>query len=195
MLWQTQALAGQWGATKDANAAAADYLTTLGLTPEQVETAIRLAGDQQAKAQIEDVKSKLGEIPKSVASSIQADIDNGSYATALAKLNALARTRTVLFNVRTVDSATRGGDGGRDYRAAGGPVRAGEAYVVGEHQRELFVPNVAGRILPRVPSHLGGDHGGQFTFNNYGPINGIRDLEATLNSWWRRQQAQRRFAS
>lgn len=195
VLWQTQALAGQWGATKDANAAAADYLTTLGLTPAQVETAIRLAGDQQAKAQIEDVKSKLGEIPRSVASSIQADIDNGSYATALAKLNALARTRTVLFNVRTVDSATRGGDGGRDYRAAGGPVRAGEAYVVGEHQRELFVPNVAGRILPRVPSHLDGDTGGQFTFNNYGPINGVKDLEATLAGWWRRQQAQRRFAS
>lgn len=38
------------------------------------------------------------------------------------------------------------------YRAAGGPVTAGRAYVVGEHRPELFVPNTSGTILPSVPS-------------------------------------------
>jgi hypothetical protein len=34
------------------------------------------------------------------------------------------------------------------FRAAGGPVQAGRAYVVGERRAELFVPSTSGRILP-----------------------------------------------
>lgn len=36
------------------------------------------------------------------------------------------------------------------FRAAGGPVDAGKAYVVGERRAELFVPRVPGRIIPSV---------------------------------------------
>jgi len=36
-------------------------------------------------------------------------------------------------------------------RERGGPVRAGNPYVVGEKQAELFVPGVSGNILPSVP--------------------------------------------
>lgn len=36
-------------------------------------------------------------------------------------------------------------------RERGGPVEAGRAYLVGERRPELFVPNVSGAILPRVP--------------------------------------------
>jgi hypothetical protein len=35
-------------------------------------------------------------------------------------------------------------------RAAGGPVRAGEPYIVGERRPELFVPETNGTIVPRV---------------------------------------------
>lgn len=42
-------------------------------------------------------------------------------------------------------------------RAAGGPVSAGTAYVVGENRPELFVPKTNGYILPSVPS--GGSSG------------------------------------
>src|SRR5689334_18716404 len=38
------------------------------------------------------------------------------------------------------------------FRAEGGPVRAGQPYIVGEKRPELFVPNQSGRIVPRVPS-------------------------------------------
>lgn len=38
-----------------------------------------------------------------------------------------------------------------DYRANGGPVRAGRPYVVGEKRPELFVPSQSGTILPSVP--------------------------------------------
>lgn len=37
-------------------------------------------------------------------------------------------------------------------RASGGPVQAGQPYVVGEKRPELFVPNQSGTILPEVPS-------------------------------------------
>lgn len=35
-------------------------------------------------------------------------------------------------------------------RANGGPVMPGKRYLVGEHRPEMFVPNTAGRIEPRV---------------------------------------------
>jgi hypothetical protein len=36
-------------------------------------------------------------------------------------------------------------------RASGGPVTAGQPYIVGENQPELFIPSSSGMILPRVP--------------------------------------------
>lgn len=38
-----------------------------------------------------------------------------------------------------------------EQRASGGPVRAGQPYIVGEHRPELFVPDSNGTILPSVP--------------------------------------------
>ncbi len=37
-------------------------------------------------------------------------------------------------------------------RAAGGPVAAGQAYIVGERRPELFIPHTSGQILPSVPA-------------------------------------------
>lgn len=42
------------------------------------------------------------------------------------------------------------------FRANGGPVEAGQPYIVGEKRPELFVPNVSGRIVPRVPTATSG---------------------------------------
>lgn len=40
-------------------------------------------------------------------------------------------------------------------RAKGGPVAAGQPYIVGERQPELFVPSVSGTIVPTVPKAAG----------------------------------------
>lgn len=58
-----------------------------------------------------------------------------------------------------------GGSGGffPGFRANGGPVTAGQPYIVGEKRPELFVPNVSGKIMPRIPdiaSPRGGMGGG-----------------------------------
>lgn len=44
-------------------------------------------------------------------------------------------------------------------REHGGPVEAGQAYVVGEKRPELFVPSTSGTILPRVPAGGSGPGG------------------------------------
>lgn len=49
-------------------------------------------------------------------------------------------------------------------RAAGGPVSAGTPYIVGEKRPELFVPNVAGRIIPNL-KNMGGGGGVSLTIN------------------------------
>lgn len=46
------------------------------------------------------------------------------------------------------------------FRANGGPVEAGQPYIVGEKRPELFVPNVPGRIVPRVPTANSGSGAG-----------------------------------
>ena len=48
-------------------------------------------------------------------------------------------------------------------RESGGPVMAGQPYIVGEKRPELFVPNVSGRIVPRIPNVAAGG-GSAMTF-------------------------------
>jgi hypothetical protein len=50
-------------------------------------------------------------------------------------------------------------------RANGGPVSAGQAYIVGERRPEAFVPNQNGMIIPQVPTSSGG--GGSSTTIQY----------------------------
>jgi hypothetical protein len=49
-------------------------------------------------------------------------------------------------------------------RASGGPVAAGTPYIVGEKRPEVFVPNTAGYIVPRVPSAVSRGGGQSLTF-------------------------------
>lgn len=51
------------------------------------------------------------------------------------------------------------------FRAAGGPVAAGKAYVVGENQPEVFVPRTAGTIIPDVNDFSGGGGSVNLTLN------------------------------
>lgn len=58
-------------------------------------------------------------------------------------------------NLNAIEAASVSGDSGTtsgNQRAMGGPVTADRPYIVGEHRPELFVPEVNGRIIPRVPS-------------------------------------------
>lgn len=80
-------------------------------------------------------------------------------ASAQAAINALTgKTVTITTKYVTVGSRSSGSGsgGGRvnedQHRAAGGPVRKGQVYVVGEKRAELFMPDQDGVIIPQVPS-------------------------------------------
>lgn len=74
------------------------------------------------------------------------------------------------------------------FRAKGGPVAAGQQYTVGENGRELFVPAVAGTILPNsITEDIMGSRGTVINpvFNVYNQIDltqGLRDLAWQLGN-------------
>lgn len=76
-------------------AEADDYIRTLGLTPENIDTAVDLVNDERAKADIGKVIDRLDEIPEQEATLIQALIDEGKYAEAQSRLDFLDNPRTV----------------------------------------------------------------------------------------------------
>lgn len=95
------------------------------------------------------------------------------FTAAKAKGDAFAKTYTATVNVKEnfentgkyVSSIQATGGFSFVGRAAGGPVRKGEPYVVGEHRPELFVPDSNGTIIPQVNQARGsaagwggGDH-------------------------------------
>lgn len=82
-----------------------DYLKTLGLTPENVTTAIELAQKDIAKREVEDYLTTLDGIPDEIESEIRALIDEGAYRVAKARLDALATARNTTY----VPSAPGGG--------------------------------------------------------------------------------------
>lgn len=49
-----------------------------------------------------------------------------------------------------------GGGGSMQHRAGGGRAEAGVPYIVGENRPEIFVPDVSGTIVPRVPATSSG---------------------------------------
>ena len=51
------------------------------------------------------------------------------------------------------------------FKENGGPVKAGQPYIVGEKRPELFVPRTSGTILPSVPSGGGGTTNNMITVN------------------------------
>lgn len=130
-------------------------------TTEELEK-LRQAHDN-ARQSMED----WFDLAKSSTRSFIDDLIQGkSAADALA--NALNQVGSYLINLG-LNSLFGGGGGGfgllGDFigigrREKGGPVTAGQPYIVGEKRAELFVPTQNGVILPKVPSSAGGSSGG-----------------------------------
>jgi tape measure domain-containing protein len=90
-------------------------------------------------------------------------LKNLIFGTANATLNSVGGNLAgrLAGTMGTDPSGTFGGTGnGFNMRAAGGPVSAGQSYVVGERRPEIFTPDVNGRIVPRVPAVAGISRGG-----------------------------------
>jgi TP901 family phage tail tape measure protein len=109
-------------------AKALDVRIDRGLRPgKERRIPINLTGKQQALEGIGDIKRAIDRLPSGKKITITATGDIRIW-----------------------------GSSGRNLRERGGPVRAGEPYVVGEKRAELFVPEQDGVILPFVPPGMGG---------------------------------------
>ena len=104
--------------------------------------------------------------------------------------NATATLRVRVFGLAAANAALATAQALSGYRAAGGPVKAGHAYVVGEHRAEVFVPDRDGTIVPSVDQYSatggGGRSGGggalaaRVTFDVTG---GESRLKAMVREW------------
>ena len=161
-----------------------DYIKLLGLTPDQVNTDITISGAEQARQQLQVLQGDFDNLPPEKQSQIYALIAKNDWPGALAlyqqfkdsKNSNINATTTGLGNWITAKSWFDGfrdksvtinanvSGAGKDWagnplpgHAAGGPVAAGQMYMVGEKGPELFVSNTAGSIIPNNKLTRGGD--------------------------------------
>ena len=74
-------------------------------------------------------------------------------------------------------------------RAAGGPVRKGQPYIVGEKRPELFIPDQNGTIIPRVPESMGENRTYEQPINVYGDVRTQSVVEFEEEMYHRRRRA------
>lgn len=114
----------------------------------------------------------LGKALQAVASVVSTLI--GLFANLVGIINAAVNAiKAVASAGKAIGGAIGGALGFGGGRAAGGPVSAGTAYVVGERGPELFVPGASGTIIPN-------GSGGGTTINL--TVNGAIDAEGTART-------------
>jgi len=114
-----------------------EYIRLLGLTPEQVSTAIQLSGMEQARAQLAFLQGDLDTLPEEVTSSIYAKVAQNDWVGALevykqfkdkqVKVTISAgltpQAEAALNSVGGTAAFGAGGAGSKYYRrASGGPI-------------------------------------------------------------------------
>jgi hypothetical protein len=95
---------------------------------------------------------------------------NGAYTAIKKFIDFIGNNPIVKGIAGAIDSVFGGG------KAAGGPVRSGTSYIVGERGPELFTPNSSGMITPN--NRLGGSAGNTININ----VTGAIDPEGTARS-------------
>jgi hypothetical protein len=114
-------------------------ISKYGKVPAEIQTQIQMKGLETALNNLDDTLRTINHLPPRI------DIPVNVHGNLFAAAGALAD----LLGSSYVSSGI-----GKRKRAAGGPVVAGEPYIVGEHRPEVFVPAVNGTILPSVPKSM-----------------------------------------
>ena len=148
-----QALINTMIATGYSEAAAVAYVNQLGLTPENLSTAVHL-DNSAANNKIAGTQGQLNQIGAGAHAVISADTSPADKAMAefWGRMPNFSGPVTPEMVMKWLQAHPR---------AAGGPVARGGLYVVGERGPELFTPGVSGRIIPAGPSRaaLAGEAG------------------------------------
>tara|TARA_R100000781_G_scaffold22045_2_gene16383 strand:+ start:2873 stop:4693 length:1821 start_codon:yes stop_codon:yes gene_type:complete len=164
-----------------------DVLRTNILNTAELEKAEeQTKKNEEAAKKLKDAMTAVGEeIESSIKNNLR-DAITGAQTFGQAMTNVLNRIRDKIIDAQ-IDkliggfgenfgkSASSGGGKGVGgflggllgglFRQNGGPVKAGQPYIVGERQPELFVPRTSGTILPSVPTGGGGTTNNMITVN------------------------------
>lgn len=140
------------------------YLTTLGLTPDSIRTAVDLARDEEARGRVEALLEQLGEIPESVEAEVQALIDTGQFDEAERRLQTLIALAGTGARI-PVSTATGGQLPTVTWGADGAIVSRPTLFGAGEAGEEVVLPLTRPgrmrdlladpRVGPRVLAALG----------------------------------------
>lgn len=141
--------------------------------------------DPQVRAQAQRTKETIDAALKATPGKNPGDVIGDQLASDLRSQNSqlggvayqLGRTiaRNLIAGVEGTGQVSSGGGGGGGARKRqhGGPVEAGEPYVIGERGPELFVPDESGVVVPSVASSVESSaparDGGGDTFNLFLP--------------------------
>ncbi|MGA0895591.1 MAG: hypothetical protein ACO3S5_13285, partial [Ilumatobacteraceae bacterium] len=98
---------------------------------------------------------KLEGVPPETKTKMLATLDEGNIAAIESRLAQLGRNRVVSISGQLVGGGLRNQMEGR---ASGGPVNAGQPYLVGERGPEIVVPGRSGTVIPN--NRIGGSGGG-----------------------------------
>lgn len=180
---QAKALADAEIAQREANGQTVDAATKNQLLRDELgRVAATLAPGSALRSQLERYAAELGEIPPDRETIIRADTaqayqDLIHYKALIGELPQVVTTtyRSLYTSDGAPPPLTPGRPGLIQYRADGGPVRAGQPYVVGEDGQELFVPASSGTIVPNDKLGPTGGTGaaggwGGVTVNLYGTV-------------------------
>jgi hypothetical protein len=161
----------QFGLTEDQ---ANNYIDTLGLTPDNVTTAVQLQGKENAKAQVLDyLHNSVDQIPANVRTAIFAALQRGDFDEALRLINNIPRNVTTTVRIQTIGNPVAGtvvrsaegrfASGGSDVLStlAEEPGSAGDEVVLPLGNPSRMAALLADpRVGPRVAAVLGSGSAG-----------------------------------
>lgn len=132
--------------------AAQRYIETLGLTPSQVETQLKISGAEEARSILGFLQADFDSLPAEKRSEINALVMQNDWEGAL-QLYREFQDKQVRISIAAdlvqkniYQNGLLSWFGPR--RAIGGPVAPDRSVLVGERGPELFVPNTTGMIVP-----------------------------------------------
>lgn len=176
-------------------AAADEYIATLGLTPTNISTALELANRDLRIQQIRDyVDNTLNGVPDEIKTAILADLDEGSVDEAERRLRELARDRLVNIVVQAIGGALKSGTTGtRSFGGAADITALPQSFTI-EAPIALGAPTAAD-LRGSLTGGVGGSgaqvFNAQFIFN--GDITGDDELDRRFEEW--ALEIMRRFAT
>lgn len=142
-----------------------EYIAALEAQKSTLDGPVREALDRY----INKIKN---DIPASKTTKIKADTSEAESTVSAFE----RRVNGTVLTFRVNAEGTVTGPNGVQFRAAGGPVSAGDPYIVGEKGPELFVPGQSGSIVPNsaLSKSRGGFGGGAVVVNFNAPVAGSK---------------------